>query len=106
MPSRLLLEASDRADERSRALHASLSLLNAFELRLDRTASAQDLASAESALGAELLPDWYDEWLQFERERYRQVRLHALEALASAFSRAGRHAQAVEAALGAVAAEP
>jgi DNA-binding SARP family transcriptional activator len=73
---------------------------------LDRTATAEDLATAEAALGAELLPDWYDEWLQFERERYRQVRLHALEALAEELVAAGRLGRALEAALAAVRSEP
>ena len=27
----------------------------------------------------DLLPDWYDEWAEVERERFRQIRLHALE---------------------------
>src|SRR5436309_7742296 len=29
----------------------------------------------------ELLPDWYDDWVLIERERFRQIRLHALEEL-------------------------
>jgi DNA-binding SARP family transcriptional activator len=29
----------------------------------------------------ELLPDWSEDWLIAERERFRQIRLHALEAL-------------------------
>jgi DNA-binding SARP family transcriptional activator len=73
---------------------------------LDRTATAADLATAEAALGAELLPDWYDERLRFERERYRQVRLHALEALAEELVAAGRLGRALEAALAAVRSEP
>lgn len=53
-----------------------------------------------------LLPDWYDEWIIIERERFRQVRLHALEALCYALTREGRHEQAIEAGLAAVADEP
>ena len=34
------------------------------------------------ALSADLLPDWYDEWAVVEAEEWRQLRLHALEALA------------------------
>lgn len=30
----------------------------------------------------ELLPDWYESWLDLEREMYREIRIHALEALA------------------------
>jgi DNA-binding SARP family transcriptional activator len=53
-----------------------------------------------------LLPDWYDDWLVFERERVRQLRLLALEALCDRFSHAGWHAEATQAGLAAVAAEP
>jgi DNA-binding SARP family transcriptional activator len=54
----------------------------------------------------ELLPDWYDEWLQDERERLRQTRLHALEALAGVLSSLGRHGDAIQAALAAIRLEP
>jgi DNA-binding SARP family transcriptional activator len=54
----------------------------------------------------ELLPGWYDEWVIFERERLRQVRLHALEALCDRLVGEGLFGAAVEAALTAVAAEP
>lgn len=54
----------------------------------------------------ELLPGWYDDWVLVERERLHELRLHALEALAAVFTRAGRHAHAVDAALAAVAADP
>ena len=39
----------------------------------------------------ELLPDWYDDWVLLERERFRQLRLHALDALCDDLTRAGRH---------------
>jgi DNA-binding SARP family transcriptional activator len=54
----------------------------------------------------ELLPDWYDDWLFIKRERFRQLRLHALESLCRAFSAAGAHADAVRAGLTAVGVEP
>lgn len=58
------------------------------------------------ALSGDLLPGWYDEWLQDEREELRQARLHALEVLARALSAAGRHADAIQAALAAIRLEP
>jgi DNA-binding SARP family transcriptional activator len=57
-------------------------------------------------LTGDLLPDWDEEWVQEERECVRQVRLHALEALAAALSRAGRHADAIQTALAAIRIEP
>ncbi|MFJ5304866.1 BTAD domain-containing putative transcriptional regulator [Streptomyces sp. NPDC088350] len=54
----------------------------------------------------ELLPGWDDDWILFERERLRQLRLHALEALAHRLVAEGRHALALEAALESVRIEP
>jgi DNA-binding SARP family transcriptional activator len=54
----------------------------------------------------ELLPDWYDDWLLIERERFRQLRLHALETLSRALTAGGRYAHAADAGLAAVACEP
>jgi DNA-binding SARP family transcriptional activator len=58
------------------------------------------------AVPGELLPDWYDDWVLLERERFHQIRLHALESLCRALTRAGRFGQAVEAGLAAVEGEP
>lgn len=57
-------------------------------------------------LCGELLPDWYEEWLVDERERLRQIRLHALEKLSGVLSRAGQHSDAIQAALAAIRLEP
>jgi DNA-binding SARP family transcriptional activator len=57
-------------------------------------------------LSNELLPDWYDEWALVETEGWRQLRLHALEALAESLTESGEFAGAAEAALAAVQAEP
>ncbi|NES13047.1 MULTISPECIES: BTAD domain-containing putative transcriptional regulator [Micromonospora] len=54
----------------------------------------------------DLLPGWYDDWVLLERERLRQLRLHMLEELAGNHLAAGRHGEALEAALEAMAAEP
>lgn len=54
----------------------------------------------------DLLPGWYDDWTILERERLRQRVLHALEAQSRALSAQGRHADAVDAALSAIRAEP
>jgi DNA-binding SARP family transcriptional activator len=73
---------------------------------LDGTATADDLDSAETSLDGEVLPDWYEDWLLFERERFRQLSLHALEALADRLVAVGRLGRALEAALTAVRGEP
>jgi DNA-binding SARP family transcriptional activator len=54
----------------------------------------------------ELLPGWYDDWVIFERERLRQLRLHALDALAERFTAQGRYADALEAAMESARIEP
>jgi len=54
----------------------------------------------------DLLPGWYDDWALIERERIRQRMLHGLEALSRRLVTVGRYADAVEAALVAVAIEP
>jgi DNA-binding SARP family transcriptional activator len=55
---------------------------------------------------ADLLPDWYDDWVQIERERFRQLRLAALEFLCVELTGEGRFPEAVQAGVSAVAAEP
>jgi DNA-binding SARP family transcriptional activator len=66
-----------------------------------------DLAELdEQTLGQDLLPSWDEEWLVFERERQRQLRMHALEALSTSLCRLGRYPEAITAALTAIRAEP
>lgn len=67
---------------------------------------ADDLRLNHDELEAELLPDWYDDWVLVERERLSELRLHALEAVAQRLATLGRYAESVEAALAAVRAEP
>ncbi|NHC23145.1 transcriptional regulator [Nocardioides sp. IC4_145] len=54
----------------------------------------------------DLLPGWRDEWLDVERESYRQLRLHALERSSEVLRVDGRHEEALGAALEAVRSEP
>jgi SARP family transcriptional regulator, regulator of embCAB operon len=62
--------------------------------------------AAVAALSADLLPDWYDDWVRLRGEDWRQLRLHALEALAGHLTAAGRWGEAAVAAGAAVRAEP
>ena len=54
----------------------------------------------------ELLPSWYDDWVVFERERLRQLRLHALEALAERLAIQARYIDALKAAIESARIEP
>jgi DNA-binding SARP family transcriptional activator len=53
-----------------------------------------------------LLPSWYDDWLLIDRERQRQIRLHALERMSAWYVSAERFDSAIEAALQAIAGDP
>jgi DNA-binding SARP family transcriptional activator len=72
---------------------------------LDQVTSVNDLRSW-SDLEADLLPDWYDDWVLVERERFHHLRLHALEATCERLTSAGRYCDAIDAGLAAVRAEP
>ena len=54
----------------------------------------------------QLLPDWYEDWVEIERERLRELRAHALEAVCHRLTAAGRFGEATEAGLAAVRDEP
>ncbi len=54
----------------------------------------------------DLLPDWAENWLEVERARFHQLRLHALDALCDRQSREQRYAAAVETAMAAIDADP
>jgi len=101
-----------QADKHGLALHedvlVDLHIVGAWAARLIKgSASREDLATMPWGIDAiDLLPGWYDDWALVERERVRQRLLHALEALSCQLARAGRCAEAVEAAMMAVTAEP
>ncbi|MEA2566975.1 MAG: family transcriptional regulator, regulator of embCAB operon [Actinomycetota bacterium] len=58
------------------------------------------------ALSRDLLPGWYEDWVLLESEDWRQLRLHALEALAERLTAAGRFGEAALAAVAAIRADP
>lgn len=74
--------------------------------RLVETSGRGPLDLADAELSCDLLTDWYDDWLEVDRERFRQLRLHALELLCERLAEARRFSAAVQAGLTAVAAEP
>lgn len=84
-------------------LHEAFALahgLLAGSARLDEV----DLDRPE--LSGELLPGWYDDWVLNERERFHDLRLHALESLCVQLTEMGEFAKAMEAGLAAVKGEP
>ena len=74
-------------------VHHSRRLL--LEGRLPDTEGSADLLRADT----ELLPEWGDAWLDDERERFRQLRLHVLEAWADSLLEWGRFGMALDVAL-------
>lgn len=56
--------------------------------------------------GEDLLPGWYDDWVLVERERLRQLRLHALDRIGDRLLESGRWCEALQAGLAATRTEP
>ena len=71
---------------------------------LEGRQTLDDLSPASFA--ADLLPSWYDDWVIVERERLRQIRVHALEELSRRLAAGHRYGDAIDAALAAIAADP
>jgi DNA-binding SARP family transcriptional activator len=93
------------------ALHSDVRVdvraLEDIAHRLLHVAENVDLLAIDpQALSGELLPDLWDAWLVIERERVRQLGLHALEALCRRCLDGGHLANAVLAGMAAVACEP
>jgi DNA-binding SARP family transcriptional activator len=86
-------------------LSRALELLRAWE-RAPSTVESQAPEELVELLAQDLLPGWTDGWVAPERERFRRVRLHALESLCRRLTEAGRPEPAIRAGLLVVAAEP
>ena len=69
-------------------------------------AEADLSAAAIGSLSLDLLPLWYDDWVLLEAEDWRQLRLHALEALVGGLTAARRFGDATAAAGAAIRADP
>jgi DNA-binding SARP family transcriptional activator len=74
----------------------------------DLEEAGQGLADAMPfhSLFADLLPDWYDDWLMIEREKMRQLTLRGLDSRARAALDRGLPAEAIQVALTAMAIDP
>ena len=72
-----------------------------------RASTAADLrCDSMRELSTDLLPDWYEDWIRPEADAWRQLRVHALEALAARLVQARRFGEAATAATVAVRADP
>ena len=91
------LSAGVAVDVRQIVEHGRVMLMGGADDSLDHANAALD-----SDGDGELLPDWDDEWLEADRERLRQIRLHLLEASALGLAEVGRYGLALEAALAAL----
>jgi DNA-binding SARP family transcriptional activator len=124
----------DHCDERARAslrsalwrlrrLPVEVLIITSTRLRLnelvwvdahhgiDELARGGDAAGLNGALPfqsllANLLPDWYDDWLTIERERLRQLSLHVLESRARNALAAGDAPMAIHLSLTAMSIDP
>lgn len=65
-----------------------------------------DCEALVAELSRKLLPGWNDDWLTLERERWDQLRLHALESLAQQLRVTQQYLPAIQAALTAIAIDP
>ncbi|MCW2762981.1 MAG: hypothetical protein JWR85_3182 [Marmoricola sp.] len=66
----------------------------------------QTITGAARLLEADLLPGWDEEWLLLDRERHRQLRIHALERLSELLTSRGLYGRAIDVACAAVRVEP
>ncbi len=101
-----LVEATGNQVALAPGVEVDLHEVRAQARRVLRHEAATPNDLDDLCLAGELLPDWYDDWVLIERERFRQLRLHALDALCEELTAAGRYAAAVEAGHASVSAEP
>jgi len=92
------------------SVSVGVDVRRAFELaaRLERSGTRPcDTEELESLLeGGELLPDWYDDWVLVERERFHELRQRALERLCELHLACREVASAIRCASEAVRADP
>jgi len=99
-----LVDASERDLRLGRAVRVDLREAENFA-RATLREDVGEYVDVDSLTG-DLLPGWYEDWVLFERERFRQLRLRALDTLSERLTRAGRIDEALEAGLLSVAGEP
>jgi DNA-binding SARP family transcriptional activator len=92
----LLTGADDQAAALALAADVEVDLAVAMALIRALPGISADAVTDTCALDADILPGWTAAWLVIERERFRQLRLHAVEERSLRLSAVGRYAAAVE----------
>lgn len=106
-PSLRLVEATPMHLELAQHVEVDVrETKTAAERAIRHEIGPDDDGAAALYRAGELLPDWCDDWILIERERFRQLQLHALETLCVDLTAAGRYPEATRAGLAAVKGEP
>ena len=105
-PGRGVVEASATHVGLGRAVVVDVHELVTAARRVLDGADGETARVDERLLDGELLPDWYEDWLEPERERLRQLRVHAVETSALRSLDEGRPGHGIVLALDALRSEP
>jgi DNA-binding SARP family transcriptional activator len=104
---RSLIEISGERLRLDPSVSVDVSQLNALAQRLVVAPDSESLGQVQLLIDhVELLPDWDEEWVAANRERYRLARLAALESAACELLNRDQHGPALIAAMAVVGAEP
>jgi DNA-binding SARP family transcriptional activator len=102
-----VVETIDERLQLDESVRVDVADLSALSLALIAEPSDESLRSVPRlAAAGDLLPDWDEEWLIVERERFHELRIRALEQACCALLDQRRPGDALLAALAAVSAEP
>lgn len=101
-----LIDSSTNGLRLNPAVHVDLDRLATLARALDDAGSTDTSAVDPAQFCHELLPGWYDDFVDIHREIVRQMCLHALENLSRALLRQRHVAQALHVALTAVSQSP
>lgn len=103
-----IVDVSNNTLQLSPEVRVDADELKAWAIRMVQGRPTPDdlVCRSEWRHGLDLLPGWYDDWVNEHRERLRQLVLHALDELARQLSMRKRHAEAIDAALCAVESDP
>ncbi|MBC3192827.1 SARP family transcriptional regulator [Pseudonocardia sp. C8] len=87
-------------------VHVDVTAVIHWARRLIERPTAGEAQLTPDGPHGDLLPGWYEDWVVDERERLRQLRLHALDIAATQLGVRGRYAEGITAALESIRLEP